>query len=511
MNRPTYGDAYDSGRHEAETPAARRHGLDPGTLGPNEEMVLRFLYYSLPEPPVSAVASPSWASDEGGGGVGVDRISVLPDDLLLNIISRLPARDGAHTTALSSRWRRLWRSAPIVLIDTHLLQGGAAAEGRRPPRDGSVSRAVTSAVSAALEAHQGPFPFVSLTCSFLQQADHDVIGRWVHLLATKGVDELVLVNRPWLVHWLFLPVELFVSCSSLRRLCLGTWLFPDTRHLPRGATTFLKLRDLVLGCSIIFVDFFDFVLAASPELEILTHVGSATASARLASRSLRCAQFCISAVDDVRKINLLRCVLVRIRIGHAPQLRVLGYLEPGVQTLRIGNTTIEVGTKPSPATTVPSVQVLALAVPFHIAIRVNITPSFLRCFPNVETLHVESKRFLETTGDINDNPNFWNETGRIECIQSHLRTMIFHGFGGEDCEFAFLMFIAENARVLETMVILFEDGLREAVGATALCSAKWTSGESKARFVASRLSGIGIAWSLKAAADFSFDDPFLCL
>jgi hypothetical protein len=43
-------------------------------------------------------------------GDGVDRISSLPDDLLLQFLCRLRcARDAARTSALSRRWRGLWR------------------------------------------------------------------------------------------------------------------------------------------------------------------------------------------------------------------------------------------------------------------------------------------------------------------------------------------------------------------------------------------------------------------
>ncbi|CAN6328772.1 unnamed protein product [Urochloa humidicola] len=46
---------------------------------------------------------------EDGDGVGVDRISSLPDELLLDILVRLfDLPEAARTTILSCRWYRLW-------------------------------------------------------------------------------------------------------------------------------------------------------------------------------------------------------------------------------------------------------------------------------------------------------------------------------------------------------------------------------------------------------------------
>ncbi|KAM0842211.1 hypothetical protein ACQ4PT_058503 [Festuca glaucescens] len=47
----------------------------------------------------------------------LDRLSDLPDCLLHSILSHLGSRQAAHTSALSRRWRHLWRDVPCGDID----------------------------------------------------------------------------------------------------------------------------------------------------------------------------------------------------------------------------------------------------------------------------------------------------------------------------------------------------------------------------------------------------------
>ncbi|KAL6629897.1 hypothetical protein ACP70R_029662 [Stipagrostis hirtigluma subsp. patula] len=533
---------------DGTTPALMRHGLDPGTVDPLMDMVLGFLYGSLPRPPVSAAASLSCAASaaEGDGdGEGVDRISGLPDDLLRRVVSRLPAKDGARTTALSSRWRHIWRSAPLVLVDAHFLRGGGA-EGR-PPRRGDVSAAVGHAVSAALRSHPGPFPFVSLTCGFVDGTDADraVLARWFQHLATKGVDELVFVNRPCPLLGLRLPAALF-SCASLRRLFLGAWVFPDTASLPRGAS-FPNLKELILGSVVMEDRDLEFVLAASPVLETLTVVGNLQhLRPRLASHSLRSAQFCMCNVEEVtvvdaphlerlfiwmslnlRRLRTNRNQGTRIKIGCAPKLTMLGYLEPGVHVLEIGNTLIKIS-------------LISVACDGPIAARNKAKPNhhgskcadvgthlelwgqqssedvteLLEMLPQHRDIVYRSEVTREPTGNL--NAKFWKKTGPIECIQLHLKVLVLREFQGEQSELDFLMFVAQNARVLQRLGLVLKLGrytAPEEVGAKfmALDSTRWASGGSKLGTLMSRLRDGDCVWSLKAGTDFTFSDPFLCL
>jgi hypothetical protein len=150
---------------------------------------------------------------------------------------------------------------------------------------------------------------------------------------------------------------------------------------------------------------------------------------RIRSRSLRCVLLWMSAVEEVAVVDaplLERLFLleaprlgdesiVTIKIASAPNLRALGYLEPRFHQLQIGRNVIKVlpsqvyiilrwicandisafplqpATMPSPSTVLPGVKILAFKVNFGVLKEIKMLVTLLRCFPNIETLHIEVK------------------------------------------------------------------------------------------------------------------------
>ncbi|KAL6639849.1 hypothetical protein ACP70R_022444 [Stipagrostis hirtigluma subsp. patula] len=203
----------------------------------------------------------------------------------------------------------------------------------------------------------------------------------------------------------------------------------------------------------------------------------------------------------------------RVKIGHAPKLRVLGYLEPGTHGLEVGNAIIKPETKAAPSTIVGSVKILALEVKFRVRDEVKMLPSFLKCFPNIERLYVQSDTSDETGGKL--NLKFWQEAGAIDCVQRSLKELVFHEFKGSRNELAFLRFIAERAQILEKMVISVTQGCCASKDQAAttmkaiMASVNWASADCKLTVYGSPFDeGSSPGWTFQGAFDVPDGDPF---
>ncbi|PUZ55977.1 hypothetical protein GQ55_5G257500 [Panicum hallii var. hallii] len=488
------------------------------------EEVMRVVLTCLPAPPFpTAGGSRPSPSAHGGGGGTEDRISRLPDAVLSDIVSRLPAKDAARTAALSRRWRRVWASAPLVLDDSDLLRALPGGGGGGPARFDWFG--TTDAVSRAIGAHRGPIRCVRLTCcSMALAARLGVLDYWLHRLADGGAEDLVLVNRP-MPNGLHLPPDV-LRIASLRTLYLAFWSFPDTAGLPCGPAVFPRLQEIGLCSVVIDARDIDHLLACSPVLEKLAIVACffVPSHVRIRSRSLQCLVLWRSLTNELAVVvapRLQRLILwqeypcrpdsvfiTRIRIGYATVLKVLGYLEPGIHQLQIGGTVIESGTKMIPSAMVPSVKVLALKVRFGIRKEAKMLPAFLRCFPNVETLHVLSREADEPAGKL--NLKFWQEVGPIDCLETHITKVVFDRFRGERYELAFLKFILERAQSLLKLVVVLANGDQASVDEmlTKLKSLTMAKRASECPTLLAVARDGDSAWCFQRASDLSVSDPF---
>ncbi|XP_047070628.1 F-box/FBD/LRR-repeat protein At1g51370-like [Lolium rigidum] len=493
---------------------AQRRGSDPRELDRCMEQMLSYIYASLPNYPLYLGQQFHAA---GAGPDRADRISRLPRDLRRDIVSRLPVKDAARTAVLSWRWRTLWLSTPLVLVDAHLLPKGQDF----PPTYSTNSQPITAAVSSILEAHPGPFSCVHLICSRMDSY-RPQLARWLQLFAAKGVHDLVLVNRPLPLD-LPLPATVF-TITTLTRLYLGLWKLPGTAAL-RGAS-FPHLRELGL----LFVQMepgdVDYLVARSPVLEILNILGCVKGlRLRLVSQSLRCVQIAASIMENIAVVKapcLERLILhgsykrggglcTRVRIGDAPKLHAFGYLKPD-QVLEIRDTIIMPGIKATTTSMLTSVKILSLTVRFGVRNDVKMLPTLLRCFPKLDRLHIMSKRCDKPTGNL--SAKFWEESGPIENVVSRITVMSLREYTGEPGEVGFLEFFFQSARVLKTAIIVTANPIHTpflkdvAFNKASKSSRNMASKSCKKCFVGSTGPEGGQVLDFKTGAEFSIPDPF---
>jgi hypothetical protein len=130
---------------------------------------------------------------------------------------------------------------------------------------------------------------------------------------------------------------------------------PNTAELPRKAR-FPHLWELFLGFMLMQNHDLAFFVEKSPVLENLTIIAIQTeVRLRLVSRSLRCVQLGMCVLADVTVVDAPRLERLfmwmlndlnphkgRIKIGHAPNLPMMGHWQPGDHELEIGSTVIKV-------------------------------------------------------------------------------------------------------------------------------------------------------------------------
>ncbi|XP_010503551.1 PREDICTED: F-box/FBD/LRR-repeat protein At2g04230-like [Camelina sativa] len=169
-----------------------------------------------------------------------DRISELPDALLLQILSSLPTENAIATSVLSKRWRSLWTMLPKLKFDCDY----------NPVihDDNIVPRVFSENVLKSLALHKAPV-FESLHLKFAGEYDCLDVGMWIATAFARGVRRLVLDSFYQEEQTVTLPSVLFgyndtleilklkcaidlefpsrVCLKSLRKLCLDQVHFKD--------------------------------------------------------------------------------------------------------------------------------------------------------------------------------------------------------------------------------------------------------------------------------------------
>ncbi|KAJ3684872.1 hypothetical protein LUZ61_014036 [Rhynchospora tenuis] len=248
-----------------------------------------------------------------------DFISALPNELLSSILSFIPVKDAARTSVLSSRWRHLWKEAPLRLDDASI----------EPNNLEWSCKAVSKII---LDSH-GPIDTLRLS-RFTKSNLYPALGRIVESVTTqRGLRELTLLADVDFENHYVLPWSL-LCCNSLRQLSLRGCEFPSPLFLP--VSIFPNLKVLRLTRVELSNDTLQVLLSKCLSLETLHFISFAGLHCiSISSPSLRNLVWHTSfalhglIIKDVPNLeslmfNEFTSMHCKVKVLNAPKLQLLG-------------------------------------------------------------------------------------------------------------------------------------------------------------------------------------------
>lgn len=186
-----------------------------------------------------------------------DRISSLPDELLINILSVLPTKYAVVTSVLSKRWRSLYTEVKVLDLDDSLLYDDH--EGIDHARNPVIFRGSIDKMLSHYELSESDLVRFRLKCgSRLCYLSN--LNSWLHVVLSHGIKELdISIHTSGDVK---LPSSIF-NCKTLWFVKLKTRcvldlfesvLLPSLKILHLRKVHFAdgeSVKRLILGCPLL--------------------------------------------------------------------------------------------------------------------------------------------------------------------------------------------------------------------------------------------------------------------
>ncbi|KAL4341676.1 hypothetical protein GQ457_08G015550 [Hibiscus cannabinus] len=251
-----------------------------------------------------------------------DRISCLPDDVLVFILSRFPIKVAVRTSLLSRRWRWLWTSVPRLEFDSsntlRAIKNRAFGSLSIGEFIDSEKVRLVSLVNHLVESYPLPVIDVFKVCFDLNRSHKHDIDKWVKFLFEKKAKSIELdFSRAVDLH---LPYHLYTLSPSKLGL-------PSSHPLTSLVLKSVKVSGKVLH---------NFI-SNSPFLERLCVVGSRSlVHLRVAGPSLHLKYLEISDCSRLRSLKLVAPNLLTLKYS-GPYINIPFENVPNLTELSIRN------------------------------------------------------------------------------------------------------------------------------------------------------------------------------
>ncbi|KAM3192005.1 hypothetical protein ACQJBY_069322 [Aegilops geniculata] len=474
---------------EAAAPLSKKRRSElPGSNQP-EEILSHEPAAAAMEAPESDIREPPPGA--GGAEDGVDHISGLPDAVLGDIISLLPTTEGARTQTLASRWRHLWRSAPLNL-DYHDL-----------PAAGDV---LTRLISQILSAHAGSGRRLCVSAHHLYHHP-DTVDAWLRSAGLSNLQELEFCCASYPPVLPAATASTFRLSSSLRLATFSQCRLPDgiseTLHFP-------QLKQLTLEEVSISEGSLQSVIAGCPVLEsmLLNHcIGFSCI--RVCSPNLRTIGVRVGYRGKLVGISIedAPCLERLLQLGLTKGLDISIISAPNLETmgrLRYDDT-YGFSFKGFPTLfpmVVHTVKTLSISV---LPLCVDMVIDLMSCFPCLEKLYI----LICSSG----RKNLWRRKhqSHIKCLDIRLKKVVLANYRGIMSDVNFAMLFVLNAKMLE--LLRFE--------VQGWCDEKFIERQRRLLQLGNRASGgaqfvftndrcLRKLEDIKHVRDLSVADPFEC-
>ncbi|XP_076919825.1 F-box/FBD/LRR-repeat protein At1g13570-like [Bidens hawaiensis] len=365
-----------------------------------------------------------------------DFISTMPDNVLTNILDRLPLQDAVRTGVLARSWRYNWTTLSQLVFDEDFFKYLLEKEDEK--------KDYGTIISGLLLHIKGGITKFVLYILERCKLDEENINHWLLFLSTKGVKDITL----WKCREIGgaalppnLPTHLF-SCLELKHLKLFWCRFdpPTTFH------GFPNLLSLELTRAIFITKEFGKFFTRSPILENLNlgitfpwdivKLNEIAKLANLKALSMNLVSFLetITCSDSIFEL-----------VGSLPKLQEL-HLEISVCD---SFTKVDDGKRSSNA--FPCIKVLKLTrIHLHNIIMLSCALELIRGFPNLQTLEITASECDDDLTPEIRSPEVYS-SNTLATLQ--LRSVVLKDLKGSENEVVLIKYILASSPFLKKIVI----------------------------------------------------------